>query len=370
LGDIKIAGAQSVTNNLLNTKNLTGLVNVKIGLGGLFNAVPQLAQVRDAIQNLTKQLNDQVIGTVNGVLSTLVPQLNNIIDSTPLAPVKAELDKLVSLNDVINAIPDLTQADLLDMSILSGTADVTKAVGASGAVGVMSKSTSQIANLDILKLGNQNGWAHIDAISLLTKAFADGVKNDAIAEASSHATRGDVGGLLGLHISNADLADLLNGNALTSTLTGVLQKAGVPAAQLDALTGAVKMIQQIAGISVDEVGSAVSKGATFASAKAGTLKITVAPKIPVLGDLLSSLTSGTAASALDLNAVKYVPSGIVLSLELPNSSAVSAMGVVKGVTCVSLCSTPHARTGVGTPYVIAFVMIGCALVVKRFALAK
>jgi hypothetical protein len=70
--------------------------------------------------------------------------------------------------------------------------------------------------------------AHIDAISLLTKAFANGVKSDAIAEAKSSATGGDIGGLLGLHISNADLADLLNGTALSKTLTGVLQKAGVP----------------------------------------------------------------------------------------------------------------------------------------------
>src|SRR5207253_7548550 len=35
LGEIKIAGAQSITKNLLDTQNLTGLVNVKHGLSGI-----------------------------------------------------------------------------------------------------------------------------------------------------------------------------------------------------------------------------------------------------------------------------------------------------------------------------------------------
>src|SRR5439155_390635 len=85
------------------------------------------------------------------------------------------------------------------------TANVVNQRGASGQMGVLSTSNSQIANLDILKLGSGKGWAHIDAISLLPKAFGNGVKSEAIAEAKSSATGGDVGGLLGMHISNADL---------------------------------------------------------------------------------------------------------------------------------------------------------------------
>ena len=57
LGDIKIAGAQSITKNLLDTQNLTGLVNVKLGLSGLFGQVPQLAAVKTAIQQLTDQMH-------------------------------------------------------------------------------------------------------------------------------------------------------------------------------------------------------------------------------------------------------------------------------------------------------------------------
>ena len=165
-----------------------------------------------------------------------------------------------------------------------------------------------------------------------------------------------------------NLADLLNGTALSKTLTGVLEKAGVPTDQVSQLTGAVNMLYKIAGISVENVGTSIVKTASFASAKAGTMRITVAPQIPVLSDLLSSLNSGTAAaSALNLNAVKYVPSGIVLSLELPNSSAASGVGAkVLGKTFPG----PKARTGVGTPFAIAFVLIGAAVLVKRFALAK
>jgi len=370
LGTIKIAGAQSITKNLTDTQNLTGLVNVKIGLSGLLGAGAPLAAVGDQLQKLTDTLNQQVISQVNKALAPVISTLQDKIAQTPLAPVQDELNKLVDLKGVINAIPDLTKADLVDLSVLTAGANVVKSVGQSGATGVLSTSNSQIANLDILKLGSANGWAHIDAISLLTKAFADGVKSDAIAEASSHATRGDIGGLLGLHISNNDLAGLLNGTALSSTLQGVLTKAGVDPAQVSQLTGAVNMLYKIAGITVQNVGTNIIKTASFASAKAGTLKITVAPQIPVLTDLVSSLASGTAAaSALNLNAIKYVPSGIVLSLELPNASAVSAMGNVKGVSCVSLCSH-NPRTGVGTPFAIAFILIGAAIVVKRYALAK
>ena len=341
---------------------------MKLGLSGLFGQVPQLAAVKTAIQQLTDQLNTQVISQVNNALAPVITQLQKTISQTPLAPVQDELNKLVTLKGVINAIPDLTQADLVDLSVLTAGANVVKSVGASGKTGVLSTSNSQIANLDILKLGSGKGWAHIDAISLLTKAFANGVKSDAVAEAKSSATGGDVGGLLGIHISNADLADLLNGTALSKTLTGVLQKAGVLTDQVSLLAGAGNMLYKIAGISFENVGTSIVKTASFASAKAGTMRITVAPQIPVLSDLLSSLNSGTAAaSALNLNAVKYVPSGIVLSLELPNSSAASGVGAkVLGKTFPG----PKARTGVGTPFAIAFVLIGAAVLVKRFALAK
>jgi hypothetical protein len=363
LGSIKIAGAQSLTSNVLNTQNLTGLVDIKLGLSGLLGTGGALAPVGAAIKQLTDTLNTQVITAVNGALGPVIDQLNGAIQQTPLAPVKAELDKLITLNKVINAIPDLTKADLLDLSVLTAGANVVKAVGASGATGIMSSSNSKIANLDILKLGNANGWAHVDAINLATKAFADGVKADSIASAVQSITGGNLGGLLGLHISNGDLADLLNGKALTSTLQQVLKQANVPANVGDSLVGAVKMLYNIAGITVENVGTQIVKQANFASAKAGTLKITVAPKLPVLGSL-SSLAGGAVPS---LDSIKYVSTGIALQIELPNSSAMSAMGAT--VLPVHF-NTPHARTGVGTPFALAFILIGAAILVKRYALAK
>jgi hypothetical protein len=362
LGSIKIAGAQSATSNLLDTQNLTGLVDIKLGLSGLL-ANPALAPVRDAIKQLTDTLNNNVITAVNGAIGPVIDQLNGVIQQTPLAPVKAELDKLVTLNKVINAIPDLTQADLLDLSVLTAGANVTKAVGASGATGIMSSSNSKIANLDILKIGSANGWAHIDAINLATKAFANGVKADSIASAVQSITGGNLGGLLGLHIANQDLADLLNGTALTSTLQQVLKQANLPANLGDSLVGAVKMLYNIAGITVENVGTQIVKQANFASAKAGTLKITVAPKLPVLGSL-SQLTGGAVPS---LDSIKYVSTGIALQIELPNSSAMSAMGAT--VLPVHF-GGPKARTGVGTPFALAFILIGAAIIVKRYALVK
>jgi hypothetical protein len=368
LGSIKIAGAQSVTKNLLSTQNLTGLVNVKLGLSGLLGTGGVLAPVGDVLKQLTDTLNTQVIGAVNDAVTPVIDALNGVLEQAPLAPVKAELDKLIDLKGVINAIPDLTKADLLDLSVLTAGADVVKSVGNSGAVGVLSTSNSKIANLDILKLGNADGWAHVDAINLATKAFANGVKADSIAEATQSITGGNLGGLLGLHISNTDLADLLNGTAVTSTLQQVLQQAGLPSDLGDSLVGAVKMLYKIAGITVENVGTQTKKTASFASASAGTLKITVAPQIPALGDLVSSLTGGAAALP-DLSAIKTVPSGIKLSLELPNASSVSAMGNVHGVT-IPKGLKPPATTGVATPFVVAFALMGAAIIVKRYALAK
>jgi hypothetical protein len=380
LGEIKVAGAQSITKNLLDTQNLTGLVDVKLGLGGLLGTGGVLAPVGDALRQLTNTVNSQIVTAINSQLSNVTSTLNGIINQTPLGsalqPVQQELSKFVDITNVINAIPDLTKADLLDLSILTAGANVTKAAGASGKLGVLSTSTSRIANLDILKLANEaQGWAHLDAIDLATKAFANGVKSDAIAEATSNATKGNLAGLLNIHVSNSDLADLLSGNALvntlTSSLTNALKQAGLSATQISQLTnpitGIVNLLQNILNIKVESVTPQLVKTASFASAKAGTLKITVAPQIPVLTDLLGSLTAGTAGtSALNLNAVKYVPSGIALSIELPNASAASGMGVVQGKTF----SGPKARTGVGTPFAIAFILIGAAVVVKRFALAK
>ncbi|MGZ4206503.1 MAG: hypothetical protein ACXVQ6_01235 [Actinomycetota bacterium] len=370
LGTIKLAGAQSITKNMLDTQNLTGLVDVNLSLSGLLGAGAPLSAVGDQLRSLTDALNTNVIGTVNGALGPVIDTLNSTIGQTPLAPVKEELDKLVTLNSVINAFPDLTKADLLDLSVLTAGANVAKSVGQSGKVGLLSTSNSKIANLDILKMADAaEGWAHIDAINLSTTAFADGVKNDAIAKASSSATGGNIGGLLGVHISNQDLADLLNGTAGTSTVTKALTQAGLDPAQIKTLTGAVDMLYNIAGITVENVGTSIQKSATLASAKAGTLKITVAPKIPVLGDLVNQVTNAASTQSLDFNAVKYVSSGIVLSIEAPNASAFSAMGDVHGVTCTVVC-TPHARTGVGTPFAVAFILIGAAILVKRFALAK
>jgi hypothetical protein len=123
------------------------------------------------------------------------------------------------------------------------------------------------------------------------------------------------------------------------------------------------MLYNIAGITVENVGTQIVKQANFASAKAGTLRITVAPKLPVLGSL-SQLTGGAVPS---LDSIKYVSTGIALQIELPNSSAASSVGAaVLGKTFPG----PKARTGVGTPFALAFVLIGAAIVVKRYALAK
>ena len=59
----------------------------------------------------------------------------------PLAPVQDELNKLVDLKGVINAIPDLTKADLVDLSVLTAGANVVKSVGASGKRKLIGRAT-------------------------------------------------------------------------------------------------------------------------------------------------------------------------------------------------------------------------------------
>jgi hypothetical protein len=59
-----------------------------------------------------------------------------------------------------------------------------------------------------------------------------------------------------------------------------------------------------------------------------------------------------------------VSTGIKLTIEAPNSSASVAVGNVLGSV------PPPPRTGVGTPLLAGLMLLGGAIVVRRFAVSR
>jgi hypothetical protein len=86
------------------------------------------------------------------------------------------------------------------------------------------------------------------------------------------------------------------------------------------------------------------------------VRITVEPKIPDLGSL--------AGSGLDASKVTYQSVGLKLTVDLPAAESAIALGDVKG----EVPFTRPPRTGVATYGIAGLLMIGAAIMVRRFAL--
>ena len=227
-----------------------------------------------------------------------------------------------------------------------------------GVKGLKAASHAKIANLDILGTG-KDAWAHVGAVGLTTESFANGVKGVASAGADVEIVGANVGGLLGLDVPTDLLRDLTNGNAVKE----VIKNLGLP--EEDELLAAVDLIYMTAGITIDTFGEVtnVDPKGNFANASAGTLAITVEPKIPNPTAVLASLDAGDIVPRLGKS--DFVSTGLILKVTLPNASSAVSMGKV-----LSEDFPPPPRTGVGTPLMAGVVLIGAAAMVRRFALAK
>ncbi len=355
LGHVKIAGAESVTKSLLSTTNNSGLAEANISLGSLIAPGQQLSAVGDALRQLTTTINTTVLPPVNGALSTLEKSIASTLEDN--APeIKAELDKLITLG-TINDLPDLSKVALANLTVLAGKADVfTKSVN--GVKGLQALASSKVTDVEIL-----GGWASIKAVGIDADSYANGVKGAASSTADSQVVGLNLGGLLGVDIDNADIDAIANPKKLQEAIRAAAAKNGLDKNKAEDLINSIELVRNIAGIQPTFFGTSrnVDPKGMFANAAAGTLSLVVEPQIPVL-DSMFTLPGQTVPQF-----AKYVKTGVRLQIDLPEAN--SAVSIASNVLDRRF-PTPRSRTGVGTPFLAAFGLIGLALVVRKFGMAK
>jgi hypothetical protein len=355
LGTIRVAGADSITRSMVDTRNVSGLADVNLSLKNLF-AIPELAPLAEALQMLTETVNDTVLPLINPTLDDVGDLLADTLDGTPLEG--------AATVGPINPIPDLTKVSLLDLSILDAIANVNpmtpKSGPGKGVKGLQAQSSAKVANLDILGTG-KNAWAHLGAVGLTTSSFANGVAGSAKANSDVEIVGADLGGLLGLSIPTDTLRDLTNGTAVKE----VVKTLGLPGDQEADLLATVDLIYNVAGITITAFGEEtdIDPKGNFANASAGTLAIRVEPKIPDPQALLNNSPAGAVVPKLSKS--DYISTGLVLQVALPNASSAVSIGKVLPKTF-----PPPPNTGVGLPLLGAVVLMGSAILIRRFALAK
>lgn len=398
LGLVELAGASSSTK-VGNTKNTTDLVQVRLDLGSLIGSGGELAAVGDGLAAMMTAINENILPVINPVIAQVEGSLPEITDIIQLGTLKP--------------LPDPTKVSLLDLTVLGGNASITPDVVDDQDI-IRSLSDAKVVDLGIL-----GDWISIGSVLARAETYASrqlfpkaNVPTDpsAAANDSTVATvlrekqRTDLAAMINslplyakssMKISDMSLGGLLgvNGTALLNYagITPIVEelRSEVPAgleAGFNDLLATATLLDKIAGVKIEQIkgGDLVSRahnselktaldkanGDTIASVLAGVgvsygasarsdrVRITVEPKIP----LLQNAKTVPGSSVPQLTDADYVSTGISLTVDLP--SAYSAVG--QGVVVAGF----NAVTGVGTPLVAAFLLLGAALLVRRFALNR
>jgi hypothetical protein len=354
LGHVDIAGALSKTLTPLSTVNKTAAVDVNVSLESVLQNAT-LSAVTGALETLRGQLNTTVVPALNGSIDTVKDTVDGI---AALAPLKAELDRIVTV-DHIKPIPDLSKVDLVTGRVLGGAAEI-KDETVAGTTGLRATSASEIINLQLL-----GGWASIGSISVSADAFANSVaaNHAAKAKAVTDIANVDLGGLLGVHISADDLIHLTESETMKALIRDTAKGLGVNQG-LTNIENAIELVYDTAGISIVKLGNSEQTTRTKAEATANSLLVKIEPKLPNFTKLQAGLASGKVPALADSD---YVPTGLSLTVELPSATAAVQAASVLGADCIKSCVPV---TGVGTPWMVAFALLGLAVTVRKFALSR
>lgn len=351
IGHVKLgAGASKITcvGSMFDLASETALTQVKLNLASLVGSNGQLAAVGDALRTLTTQVNSTVLPVVNQQVDTAKGVLEGVLPEAG----KKELDKLVTIGH-IKELPNLDAVDLLSFTVLGSNANISP-LEKSGRTSFLAKNDSKVVDVSVL-----GGWAKIGVIGLSTETYANGNAADAIAKANVKINEIDLGGLLGINLQNETLRDLADVESTKAKLEALTPEAAKPA--LQELFAAVDLLYNIAGLDVEIAKTKTLKGANQALAEAGTVTLRLEPKLPDLAALTAAVTSGNGVIPR-LTKDQFKSAGVIVEVDFPTAASQVAIGKAQGVA--------FARTGIGTPWLIAMALIGLALVVRRFAVAK
>lgn len=349
IGSIEVGAAESISRTGLDTTNHTGVVDLELDAAQLLGPDSPLAVVGGALTSLSNIVNTTVIPTVNPVIKTFLSTIEGV-EATKA--VRDELDRYASIGE-IKPMKDPAITQLVSLKVLPSHADVVQHAP-STANGLRATASAGIADLDIL-----GGWVSVGSAKLEALAYANGVEGSSESKSVANAKviGATIGGLLGIDISEADLVRLADPETLKKTLRDTVP--GLEA-QVDDVAAAIDLLYNVAGVKIDYLEKRTPPATPrTAYAKAGTLRITVAPKIPILANGVTPAGSVVPRLAAD----DYVSTGLSLVIDLPSVEVQSTSG---GVACVGRCAT---RTGVGTAWGAIFLLFGAAFTVKRFGLS-
>lgn len=348
IGSIEVAAADSLTSTFLDTKNRTGFVEVDLDASKLLGPGGTLAAVGGALTTLANTVNTAVLPTVNPVIKNFTDTVNGL---DAIKPVRDELSRYATIGE-IKPLPDPAATKLLSLDVLASEANVVREAR-NNTTGLLATASSKIADLSVL-----GGWVSVDSAALTSSAYANGIKAAAEATSNAKIVGATLGGLLNVDISEADLARLTNPETLKGVLRGTAP-AGFET-QVEDVAAAIDLVNSIAGVTVEFLSdskTALPNG-RFAKAEAGTLRITVAPKIPILANGVTPAGSAVPRLAAD----DYVSTGLSLQIDLPTTEVQVSAGEV---LCVGRCAN---RTGVGTAWGAILLLFAAAFTVKRFGL--
>lgn len=349
IGTIEVATADSLTTSYLDSLNKTGHVKVDLDATKLLGKGGALEAVGGALSTLASTVNAEVLTKIN-------PVIQQVIDASgdaALKPVTDELKRYITLGQ-IKPLPDPSSNKLLGLEVLTSRANIGREVR-KGTTGLLSSAAATVEDVNVL-----NGWVTIDTVKLRSEAYANGVKGGASATSSSSILGGTIGGLLNIDIDEGDLNRLTN----PATLKGLLRDnapAGLESGVED-VAAAIDLLYNVAGVTVEflPTSKVALPSGRVARAEAGTLRITVAPKIPLLANGVTPAGSVVPRLAAD----DYVSTGLSMVLDFPSVEVEASAGEVQ---CLGRCIN---RTGVGTPWLAVLLMFAAAFAVKRYGFAK
>lgn len=379
LGVVEVGSGSSAAEGIFEwaprVHSQSALTHVNIGLESLLAPGQPLAALGDVLRTLTTTINTSVLPVVAGA----VGDVRDAVQGNPTGrQVLDLLDEYVEIEigdeTTVNPIPNLDEVDLLDLTVLGADgllnsekgkpAELPDGTVIHDGTGVRASASSKVADISVL-----GGWVTIGAIGLDTTAFANMVQGAADANAEVTVADVNLGELLGLRIPVEGIRNLADREVLKAKL----RELAPPAAQaaIEELIAAVDMLYNIAGLTVDVFptargrmladGSCGGKGpsALDACAEAGTLRLVVEPKIPDTALLLEELAKGRVPR---LAPDDYKPVGLLLEVEFPQAAS--------RVNLQAVQASFFNRTGVPTHWIAAIVLIGVALAVRRFVVAR
>jgi len=352
LGHVILNGASSKTASLVDTRNDTALAQVLVDPEELLATLGVDTQLRE----LTNTFNTTVIPVVNDVIETA----DETIHSLPLDNTEKDIiDRIVTL-DPVDPLPDLTKVDLVSLDVLGSTSNIFPETR-TGVEGLLAEASSKIANVALL-----GDWATIGSIDLKTEAYANGVKGGAKAVATSNVVDANIGDGIGVHVSGADLQFLTNPVKVYETIRKDAQLLPELEGPLTQVANASKLLLQIAGIKVELFGTEenAAKNGLWATSRAGSLKVTIEPQLINQAGLAAITSAPVGTVPLLDNDKHFTSTGLRVELTAPEAySAVSVGNVLDEFN-------PPPTTGVATPLLASLMLLGGAITIRRFALAR